>query len=110
MIKDAKKNSKSKPSKFSFSGLISLAIVAGLAYAAWQSGLVATAWGRLSGGHAYNEADHVADMLSTAPECAPYRAAILSYQGQEGSEELSARITYLYHRGVEAGCKRLDVE
>ena len=107
MIRDAKNK---KQSRFSFSGLIGATVIAGLAYAAWQSGLVATAWARLKGGHASNDVEHFASMITNSPECAPYRAAILNYQGEAGSEELSARITYLYHRGVEAGCKRLDVE
>jgi hypothetical protein len=99
-----------KESKFSFSGLLSTAVIAGLGYAAWQSGMVPTAWGRITGGRADNEAEHVAAMLSNSPECAPYRAAILNYAGRPGTDELSARITYLYHQGVEANCKRLDVE
>jgi hypothetical protein len=99
-----------RASKFSFRSLVSTVVVAALGYAAWQTGLVETAWGRIKGGHANNEAEHVADMLLPTPECAPYRAAILSYQGAPGSEELSARITYLYHQGVAAGCNRSDVE
>ena len=105
MLKETK-----KPSKFSFSSLISTAVVAGLGYAAWHSGLVETAWGKITSGHHNNEADHFASMLSNTPECAPYRAAILSYQGKPGTDEVSARMTYLYHRGVDAGCQRLDVE
>ncbi len=105
MYREAKKRS-----KVSFSSLVSTAVIVGLGYAAWQSGLVETAWGRLTGGHANNEAEQVAEQLSNSPECAPYRAAILNYTGKPGSDELSARITYLYHKGVEAGCKRLDVE
>jgi hypothetical protein len=105
MVRDAKKRS-----KFSWSSLVSMAIVAGLGYAAWQSGLVATAMAHIKGGHAHNDAEHIAEMLSNTPECAPYRAAILNYMNEPGSEELTARMTYLFHKGVEAGCKRLDVE
>ena len=101
---------KNKPSKVSFSSIVSTAVIAGLGYAAWQSGLVETAWARLKGGHAHNDAEQYAEMLSNTPECAPYRAAIINYQGQPGSDELTARLMYLYHRGVEANCKRLDVE
>ncbi|HZP13815.1 MAG TPA: hypothetical protein VFB36_15460 [Nevskiaceae bacterium] len=105
MIREAKKRSKVR-----FSNLVSTAVVAGLGYAAWQSGLVETAWGHLAGGHSRNEAEKVAEMISNSPECAPYRAAILNYSGKPDTDEVAARITYLYHKGVEAGCKRLDVE
>jgi hypothetical protein len=109
MPREAKKPSK-KPSKFSFSSLVSTALVVGLGYGAWQAGLIDTAMARIKGGHARNEAERYADMLNRSPECAPYRAAILNYMNDPGSDELSARIIYLYRKGLAAGCKRFDVE
>jgi hypothetical protein len=99
-----------KAPRFSFSSLVSLLAIASLAYVAWQSGFIETAVAHLKGGHAHNDAERYAEMLSRSPECAPYRAAILNYAGDPGSEELDARVQYLFHKGMEAGCKRLDVE
>jgi hypothetical protein len=105
MLREAK-----KPAKYSFTGILTLVAIAGIAYAGWKSGLMESAWRQLPRSHGGNEVQHVADMLSNTPECARYRAAILQYQGKPASDELSARLTSLYHEGVDAGCKRLDVE